>query len=181
MQKKKIFIELGVPKGLSTKLLQRVKKWYELPVKWTKEGNFHLTLAYLGYVDEEVFPVICENVRDAVGNVDAFDVYFNRITLIPDEKTPRTIILEGEPSEELKNLVEKIEDALSIGHGERKQLRPHVTIGRIRATKWEELAEKPAIEESFNVSIPVEAVMIMESNAFKGGPEYTPIEECPLA
>lgn len=181
MHKRKIFIELEVPKGLSTKLLQRMKKWHELPVKWTKEGNFHLTLAYLGYVDEEVFPEICEKVRDAVGSVDAFDVYFNKITLMPDEKTPRAIILEGEPSEELKNLIETIENALSIGHGERKKLRPHVTIGRIRATKWDDLEEKPLIEESFNVSIPVETVMIMESNAFKGGPEYTPVEECPLA
>jgi len=181
MRKRKIFIELEVPRGLSTKLLQRARKWQDLPVKWTKEGNFHLTLAFLGYVDEEVLPDICEKVRDAVNQIDAFDVYFEKICLGPDKENPQNVWLEGPASDELKNLIERIEKSLNIAKSERKQLRPHVTLGRIRHEKWMELVEKPEIDESFNVSIPAEVVFVMESNAIKGGPEYTPVEECPLA
>lgn len=181
MHKRKIFIELEVPKGLSSKLLQRARKWQDLPVKWTKENNFHITLAFLGYVDEEVIPEICEKVSDAVSVIDAFDLNFEKICLAPNTDEPQMIWLEGPASEELKKLTEVIEESLDIKKSDRKSLRPHITIGRIRKTKWGELAEESLIEESFNVSIPAQAVLIMESKAFKGGPEYTPLETCPLA
>ncbi len=183
MQKKKIFIEIGVPAHVKKKLAQKIEPWKKLPVKWVREVNLHITVAFLGYVDESVLPEICQNVSDAAASMESFDVEFNRISLGPDLESPQMIWAVGQVSDDLKNLIESIEEALNISKGQRKAFIPHITLGRIRADKWEALSEKPVIDEKVNLIVPVETVFVMESNPgqSKGGPEYTVMETCPLA
>ena len=179
MQKKKIFVEINVANSLKRRLLQVTSKWSELPVKWMKEENLHITVAFVGYVDESMIPEICERVNDATADFEAFDLEFNSIELGPDPNNPKTIWLTGESCPELGMLNEAVERALGMRPTAHKEFKPHITLGRIRAIKWEELEEKPEIAEKIKVAMTVDSVSIMESKG--GGAEYVSLEECPLA
>jgi len=178
MQKKKIFIEITVPGALRKRLVQKYSQWQHMPVKWMKEESLHLTISFIGYVDESVIPDICRKINEAVNNFEAFEITFNNIELGPDANNPKTIWLSGEPSLELGKLNEVIEQALGMRPQKHKEYRPHITLGRIRKLRWDELSEKPNLNEKFNVTITVDSVSVMESKG--GGAEYVSLEECAL-
>ncbi|HEX8974776.1 MAG TPA: RNA 2',3'-cyclic phosphodiesterase [Patescibacteria group bacterium] len=179
MQKKKIFIEIAIPSQIGRRLSQKVAKWQDLPVKWIKENNLHLTVAFIGYVDESVLPDICARVSQAVQDMESFDIVLEKIELGPDPENPRMVWATGRASEQLKQLHERVEEALNMRPEHHKEFRPHLTLGRIRKLKWEKLAAKPVIEEKINLVVPIDTVSVMESRG--GGAEYVPLEECPLA
>lgn len=180
MQKKKIFIEIEVPAQVKKRLMQKAVQWKDLPVKWMKEVNLHVTLAFLGYVDESMLPEICEKVAEAASKQEIFDLEFEKIALGPDPQDPQMFWLEGSASENLRQLNESIEKALNIFRREHKEFRPHVTLGRIRTLKWDELETKPIVDEKMHVVFSVENVLVMESSEEKGGALYSVLESCPL-
>ena len=178
MQKKKIFIEIAVPDQLRRRLVQKTAEWSEFPIKWLKEDNLHITVAFVGYVDESVIPDICRKINEAVNNFESFEIIFDKIEFGPDTENPKTVWLSGEPNSELGKLNEVVEQALNMRPQEHKEYRPHITLGRIRKLKWDELSEKPIINEKYNVTMTVDAVSVMESKG--GGAEYNVLEECLL-
>lgn len=178
MQKKKIFIEIAVPNQLRRRLVQKTTEWRDFPIKWLKEENLHITVAFIGYVDESVIPDICQKVNEAVNSFESFEIIFNRIELGPSAADPKMIWLSGEPSPDLGRLNEIIEEALGMHLQKHKEFHPHVTLGRIRKLKWDELSEKPVIDEKINLAMTVDSVSVMESKS--GGEEYNVLEECGL-
>lgn len=178
MQKKKIFIEINVPSPIKKRLMQKTAIWQDLPIKWLKPESLHITACFVGYVDEEVLPEICEKVCEAVESFESFELDFNAIELGPDADNPKVVWLSGEPSVELGMLNETIERALGMHAKAHKEFRPHITLGRIRKLKWDEMTEKPKISEKLHMAMTVESVSIMESKG--GGAEYVALEECPL-
>lgn len=179
MQKKKIFIEIGVPGPMRKRLVQKTAEWQDLPVKWLKEENLHIAVSFVGYVDESVIPDICQKINEAVNSFESFEIVFDKIELGPDAENPKMVWLSGQPSEELGKLNEVIEQALGMRPTEHKKYRPHITLGRIRKLKWDELVEKPNVNEKTNLAMTVDFVSVMESKG--GGAEYVSLEECPLA
>lgn len=181
MQKRKLFIEIEVPDRLKKRLVEKTEKWQNLPVKWSRVENLHITLLFLGYVDESVMPDICQRVSEAASKIESFDINFEKIEIGPSPEKPQTIWFVGEPSEGLRSLHEEIEKELDIFQIEKKQFRPHITLGKIKKGKWEELKEVPVVDENFKVSFSVDNIFVMESRADEGGQEYHVIESCPLA
>jgi len=179
MQKKKIFIEIAVPGHIKKRLAQKISQWENLPVKWRKDNSLHITVTFIGYVDESVIPDICEKVSVACEDVESFDLDFDMIVHGPDPNDPRTVSLIGPASESLRMLNEAVEMALSMHKHDHKQFTPHITLGRIRKLKWDELDPKPVLEEKYSAVISVDSVSIMESKG--GGAEYVVLEECPLS
>lgn len=177
---RRVFVGIELPAQIKKRLGERVQKWLELPVKWGREDNYHITLSFLGYVEDTELPEICQNLNRAVKDLSAFDINFNKITLGPDAKNPKMVWLTGEASEELKNLAENIEKELGIFVREKKEFHPHVTLGRIRKEKWKSLAEVPIIDEKFSASVPVTNIFLFESRVEKGKRQFDVLEVCPL-
>lgn len=179
MQKKKIFVEVGIPNPIKRRLMQKIAPWKELPVKWMKEENLHITVSFIGYVDESVVPDICQKINEAVADFESFEIAFDRIELGPDADDPKMIWFSGKQSAELGKLNETIEQALGMHPQQHKEFFPHITLGRIRKIKWDALPQKPVINEKFAIAMVVESVSVMDSRG--GGAEYVPLEECVLA
>lgn len=183
--KRKIFISINLPEKARKRLAKATEKWQpaqpgDLPVKWTKEENLHITLEFLGFVLDDAIPEICDAVRKAAAEVEMFDIEFEKIELGPTKEDPRLIWLSGAASEELKNLHEKIQKALDIFVSNKKAFRPHITLGKIRQRKWQELETAPAIDRDLPMIITVESADVMASEFENEGNEYTVIESCPL-
>lgn len=156
-----------------------MERWQNLPVKWVREQNLHITLFFLGYTDEESIPEVCQKTREAVSKHKCFDIEFDEIEIYPFSD-PRIIWLIGKPNEELKELYESIEKEMGMFTVSKKSFRPHITLGRIRKTKWQALKDKPEVGEKYSLVINPETVDIMASDFGDGGQEYTLIESCPL-
>ena len=111
------FIAISVPKARAIKL-QRLQTLIapEVPsARWTPFTQFHLTLAFLGDVDERDLPKICRAVAAAAAVHDPFDLQIEGLGVFPDLTKPRVLwtALVGEGLETLHELREAIRDAVT--------------------------------------------------------------------
>ena len=66
----------------------RAKGW---PGRWVAPENYHLTVAFLGGVDEERLAEMIEAVRDAAAHLTAFDVPLDSVGAFPNARKPRVV------------------------------------------------------------------------------------------
>jgi RNA 2',3'-cyclic 3'-phosphodiesterase len=177
---RKLFIAINLPGEVQKRLFQKTEKWRDLPVKWTSKDCLHITLVFLGHVEDDILPETCKSVSDAVGDLEPFEIRLSEITTGPSENRPRVIWAVGEKSKELKELVERIEKSLGVYARDKKEFASHVTLGRIQGVKWKMLPSVPEIKEKVNLIIPIDQVEILESVLEDGKRKYLLIESCQL-
>jgi len=184
----RIFIAINLPEDIKKKLTDYQAKWLELPCRWTKKENLHITLMFLGYLSDEELLEVLRLTREAAQRHESFSINLKKIIYGPPKKLPpRMVWAEGEKSEELGKLQNDLENSLLASpikslESESRPYAPHITLGRIKA--WEfrgiEPEERPEINEEINLSFEVNSIEVMESQLKRGGPEYTILESCPL-
>jgi 2'-5' RNA ligase len=178
---KRVFSAIGLPEDIKKRLFRFVEKEYpSLPVRWVRLENFHLTLEFLGYVPDENIPDICEAVRSATQNLQPFELNFEKIEAGPNSETKKMIWVTGEKSEELSNLKYQLDKALGFRPGEKREFRPHITLGRIRKEKWKKISPEPDVSRDFKFSVPVNSIELYESKFEKGKRVYYVLESFPL-
>ena len=123
-------------------------KYSGADVKWVEKDSVHLTLKFLGEIDEKK----CEKVKMALDetakSTRPFEISFKDIGAFPKVEYPRVIWVGlDKGAKESAELAGRVDEALSkIGF--QKETRPfaaHLTIGRVRSAKNREaLKEKIA-------------------------------------
>jgi len=186
MKKRRIFIAVNLPAQIRKKLLEFQRQWADLPVRWTKEPSLHITLVFIGYVDNDEMLEICQLARQAVRKSQPFEIKFKRICLGPPGRPARMIWIEGEENPGLAKLKNNLEEALlnSVNSGfsrrENRPFRPHITLARIRQWEWRSLLNKPQIDQEVSLAFSVESIEVMESRLLRDGPEYSVLESIEL-
>jgi 2'-5' RNA ligase len=182
MKQRKIFLGVSIPRDVSKRLARIMEKWQDLPFRFTKEGNMHITLLFLGHVLDESVAKTCLQVEEVCRNIHAFDVDLNTITLVPEQgREAKQLWFTGEANEELKQLRTALEKELGMFSAEKKVFRPHITLGRVRQNLWQELPQFPEMKEDFSVFLPIDSVIVYESIFQKEeGLVYEVLAECPL-
>lgn len=196
----RIFIAINLPENVKKKLQEYQRKWVDLPVRFTKKDSLHLTILFIGYVNDEQTLEVCRNIRTIGKKHLPFELCFNRICLGPPGKSPRLIWLEGEKNEALINLKRDIEGIMALGQNDsrafaeiEKELKifiPHITLARIRQIEWRKLEISPQINKDISISVPVNSIEVMESplkpsfakasKGRRGGAEYLVLESVPM-
>jgi len=129
--------------------------------RWVPKENLHLTLAFLGRVDDERVGEISAAVADALqGHVD-FSVRLGELGAFPSVKRAR-VVWAGldDPTQGLAGLADSVGGALEpLGfQREARAFRPHVTLARLKT---------PArVEMNANlepISFPVDRISLFES------------------
>jgi len=184
----RIFIAINLPGDIKKKLIDYQAKWLELPIRWTKKENLHITLMFLGYLSDEELLEILKITKEVASRYEPFSINLKKIIYGPPKKMPpRMIWAEGEESEELGKLQRDLENSLLSSsvkdlESEARPYAPHITLGRIKA--WEfrriEPEERPEVNEEINLNFEVNSIEVMESQLKRGGPEYTILESCLL-
>jgi 2'-5' RNA ligase len=178
--KRKIFISINLADRVKRRLVKNCENWHDLPVKWTKEENLNISLFFLGYIDNDVVADACQKIREAVCEIELFDLEFEKICLAPSIEKPQEFRVTGMVSEKLKILCEAIEKELEIFVAPKKIFSPHIILGKIRKEKWEKLKNIPEIDEKASFAVGVESVDIMASHFGEGKNNFVLIESCPL-
>ena len=105
-------------------------------IRWLPPANFHLTLKFLGDIDEaKVEPIAAALERDLCP-FSCFTINAKGLGVFPDLKRPR-ILWVGLIGDELNVLASKVERVL-IPFGfaaEKRAFTPHLTVGRWRQFK----------------------------------------------
>lgn len=184
----RIFIAINLPEKVKKQLVDYQSKWLELPCRWTKKENLHITLMFLGYISDEELLEILRITREVAQKHEPFPINLIKICYGPPKKIPpRMIWAEGEKSEELGKLQNNLENSLLASsakgvESEPRPYAPHITLGRIKAWEFQKIEpeERPEVQETINFSFEVNFIDVMESELKRGGPNYTILETCPL-
>lgn len=182
MQRRRIFIAINLPEDVKRKLAEYQAKWPELPVRWTKPKNIHITLDFIGYVTDEELLEVCKTTKQVASRNACFDINLIKICYGPtDKKPPRMIWAVGEKSEEFTSLKNDLDKSLATS--ENREFSPHITLGRIRKWEWQRIEpeERPEVNEDISLSFSVDSIEIMESVLKRGGAEYTILESFNLS
>jgi 2'-5' RNA ligase len=154
-------------------------------VKWVAPHNIHVTLKFLGNVDENRLPDVyaaCE--RAAVGS-EPIDLEIKTLGCFPGLKRPRVVWVGIEKGQDaIKQLQKKVEQELArIGFPkEDRKFQAHLTIGRVKDQKAVG-GLRPLIEEEQNVvigSMRVEKFSVIKSKTLPTGPVYEELKAVPL-
>lgn len=178
--RRRVFAGVQIPEYVKTHIEKKMEPFRSLPVFWSSADNIHLTLVFLGYIEDDRLSEVCAAISKTVSSFDSFEIVLDRIEVAPDAEHPRTIWTSGEPSSALRDLKQAIEKSLGMFANEYKEFRPHVTLGRIRAGKWKLLETPPRIQESVRLVVPVSSITVFESLIEEGKRKYLPLEECEL-
>lgn len=180
----RIFIAINFSPEIKKKLGDLRQKWPDLPARWTKPEILHITLAFLGYLNDEEILEICQICNQVGQRHKPFSLKLSRISYgPPGRKPPRIVSVQTQESEELTKLQRDLANSLFESSISTDKKPAHVTLARIKA--WEirqiEPEELPEIDEEISLTFPVNSIEVMESELKREGPEYSVLETCPLS
>jgi 2'-5' RNA ligase len=148
-------------------------------VKWVEPENLHVTLLFLGEVEDREILNICRAVGETVAIHPAFAMTIERVGSFPSPRRPRTIwvgVSQGTP--ELCTIYESLEAALlKLGcyRREERKYTPHITLGRVRSEgRADSLADALTANAGWQGGqIDVDEILVMSSELTAKGPIYT--------
>ena len=181
------FIAVELPRTLQYEVaaFQTEFKKSGADVKWVEPANLHLTLKFLGEIEENRLAPIQEALGNAVGHRPHFTIHLEGIGAFPRTTSPRVIwVGVHEGGQELVALVQAVEQAASgVGFPpEERPFEPHLTIGRVRSPGGlAGLIKKLQVAEfRATSSAPVTRLTLFQSLLSPKGPTYSPLAEVPL-
>ncbi len=152
-------------------------------VNWLKPENMHLTLKFLGEVDDGRVAEIAARVREPYGTA-AFDASFAGVGLFPPTGPARVIWIGMTAGvEPLKAIQEEVERRLGpLGFpAEKRPFQAHLTLGRFRVPAPRTI--RPAIEGTGVGSVGtcrIDHVTLYQSRLSPRGATYTALDRGPL-
>ena len=154
---------------------------HPLPGRPVRPENWHLTLRFLGDVDEVGCDRLVREV-DAAERGPAFALRWGGLGAFPRPQRATVLWLGAERgAEEAEHLAEAIEEAVEAAGfpPEDRPFRCHLTLSRIRPDQ-DVTAVLQAVPP-LGLSMAVDRVVLYRSHLASGGPRYEEIETFPLA
>jgi 2'-5' RNA ligase len=132
------FIAIALPQEIRDFLegIQNQLKPHGADVKWVEPRNIHLTLKFLGEIDESKLNRVSVILDEVAGLLPPFAVTINAVGAFPKITSPRVIwagIDKGDG--EIKKIAQELEERIAeIGiPKEERRFSSHITIGRTRS------------------------------------------------
>jgi len=136
--------------------------------------NLHLTLSFLGDVEEKAVEEIKKKLEEIASFFTPFEIAFDGIKLIPTPRFIRVIGLET-TSKSLWNLAKTVEKTVG---GDVKP--PHLTLFRVKKVKDRASLLRLVESIKFSRSMIVEDIKLMKSTLTRKGPIYEAVASFPL-
>ncbi len=171
----RVFLAALIPELIKLEMERYIKdiKPYWRGVKWEDYEKLHVTLKFLGEVEESKI----EKIKGALGDLSRiyspFQMAISRFGGFPNLQNPRVLFIGLAANHRLSELQSEIEERIE-GLGFEKEHRifvPHVTIGRVKRRAWSEGAFPIPAGTPFFIS----EIAIMRSMLYLEGSKYTPV------
>ncbi|SIN80130.1 RNA 2',3'-cyclic phosphodiesterase [Halodesulfovibrio marinisediminis] len=180
----KLFVGIPVSEEYEARLnsmVETLRGRLRSRVSWTKPGKWHVTLQFLGKVDEEKV----DEIRDALRLIEFLDFPMRAGSLeyIPNVHGPRILWMDiKEGAETCIELAEAVEEVMAaFDFKQNENFKPHLTLGRVKQIEG---------GDDFGVAcagllqawpvLQVESFCLYKSEQTAEGHIYTVVEEFPL-
>lgn len=151
-------------------------------MKWQSSDSLHVTLKFLGQVDEKRADEVAATLREI--QVEPYNLSVEGMGVFPNENDPQVLwagLGNGHPR--LHQLRKNIEDALiPLGfEPERKAFVPHITLARLAAVSAEHVRQFLKAHQDFQAAPwTVESFGLYTSRLSAQGAEHTLKQDYPL-
>lgn len=155
------------------------------PWRWIATDNLHVTLKFLGEVEDRLLDDFIEAGSSVAACARPFKLAYGPFGAFPNLSRPRVIFFEAiEGAKELASLASLLEaEALRLGiPKEDRPFRAHLTLARIKtplgASLARELSQVPALSQA--ASQTVDRFSLMQSHLARSGATYEEIRSFEL-
>ena len=186
----RVFTAIEIPPEIKTALLetQRDFKKLDIDVKWVEPQNIHLTLKFLGEINQGQSESIITVLDGIVQNKNTYKIGLGEVGIFPNISSPRIIWIGLEDGiGETKQIFLETEAGLKeLGFGKEERIfSPHITLGRIRSFKNKHLLkEMVSCKNNRLKESPLEffagGITLFSSTLTPKGPIYEPIKKFTL-
>lgn len=187
MARTRTFIAVEVGKAIRDRMvaLQGTLARVEPGVKWVECENLHLTLLFLGEVDDREIVRVCDIASACTRPRPSFEMSVETVGCFPNPRRPRIIWVGiGAGAEALVALHDELEIPLmDLGYRrEERRYTPHITLGRVRSERpGNELSAALAKRAGWKGGeVQVRELLVMGSELTPRGPLYTILGRAPL-
>ncbi len=175
----RLFIAINFPAEMRERLWEACAslRATRRPVRWVRADLLHLTVKFLGEIDEGRIPDIEAHLREAVEGTRAFQLPVREFGAFPTAKHPRVLWVGCEELPVLELLYDSVERGMSALEFamEGRPFRPHVTIGRVargaRKSDFKGLHRDLGALDFFEEAS-ITSVDVMQSVLSGDGPRY---------
>ena len=181
---KRVFTAIDVSLEAKQKVFDYIEtlrgKFSNVKVGWEKYEKLHLTLKFLGDIDEKQLKNLIAAVENTAQEIPNFNLQISETGVFPSPKDARIIWL-GVKNEQgsLPKLNEILEaECAKIGFPkEKRNFKPHLTIARLRAPRYaSELADTHLQKKIELIEFEVSQIAIYESELRPNGSIYKTIK-----
>ena len=176
----RLFIAIKIPDEVKNKLLDVC---YELSdsselFKWEKPEKIHLTLKFIGEVEEEFVSSIAKEIA-FVENYNSFNFNVTNFGFFFRNSVPNILWAGLQTDESIHKLVEELNERLSIFSIpiERKLFKPHLTMLRIKKNPGKKFILKFEEHSFDNWNFNSTEITLIKSELFPEGARYTDIKK----
>lgn len=182
--KKRLFVSIPIPAEAQAKLASSQERHRYRFIRWVDPSQFHLTVCFLGDVEEDLLVLISDALTTLASKEKPFDLAFERVGLFPPKLArPNMVWAFFKDSEAFEQLAKHTKDALMkadqsfmrLAEEWRKDI-PHVTLARFRGTDYPRQFPQPT-----DMSVRADRIELMESVLYPDGPVYTSLASFPFA
>ena len=196
----RLFIAINLPKDIRNKI------WMDFAYSkdslefaaFTLPENLHITLAFLGELDESTVPKIKSILTEISSKIGPHPIRINGCKIGPSETIPRMLWLEMDNNAEtfiraLTQLIRKELDSKSINYDKTYGVNAHITLARF-SDRWQQLflskndkqkndevkKIKDVLPESVSLPFEANSIILFQSTQENGERVYKPLFESEL-
>ncbi|MBU2561020.1 MAG: RNA 2',3'-cyclic phosphodiesterase [Nanoarchaeota archaeon] len=171
----RLFIAFEIPEDIRN-ILIAVQDKISFSGKATKTKEFHLTLKFLGEVDEGKVPALVDALSEV--QFTRFEASLSRVGAFPNANDPRVVWVGIEPHENIGAVQQQVDACTQkLGFEPDKRFHPHLTLARIKFV--DNRKELKGCIESINVpeaSFTLDSFKLIKSTLTPQGPVYEVLE-----
>lgn len=184
------FIAIDLPESIRSALRQKqsdfrdalAKSDRDAGIRWTHPEGIHLTLKFLGEVQDAAVKQVTEALS-SLGPVEPFAVEVKGVGFFPGPGRPRVMWAGVEAPPDLTRLAGRIEEKMEkLGFArEQREFNPHLTLARFKIPRPQPVL-RALVEPLSGLSLgrfEVSDYFLFESKLHPGGAEYRKVMRFP--
>lgn len=180
---KRIFTAIDISAEARTRISDYIEhlrgEFSQLRVGWEKTEKLHLTLKFLGDIEDNQLQNLQATVEKTARQISDFNLQILGTGVFPSSRKPRILWLGvGGEQGSLRKLNDILEsECETVGFArEKRNFKAHLTIARLREPhKSVELAEFHAQNNFTSPDFSVKELIVYQSRLLPNGSQYTPI------
>jgi len=181
----RVFLAIDFPEKIKETLLQKISLFRKSfpDFKWINKSSLHLTIKFIGEVDDSFIPEIHNQLNNAFKNIESFILSTTQLGFFPSAKKARVFFLDLQKSDPLHNCHNIIEQKMNILGIEKdnRHFHPHITLARIKKQSFSKDESDQLLKETIpKLSIKVAEIILMQSELLPSGARYTPVQRFSL-